>query len=891
MATDSRFHGVDVRRDNQVARPVEIVDISPVFMAFTAPDADPAVWPLDQNVIVLEGDVDKISALGERGTGPVAFTQLYSQGIIPQVVGVRVERAPKPDSTFLDAVTNDIIKVSGEVVDRDPNEEFDVLAQSNVILISRVWQGDDEFVRDTDWTREDNKIVWLSTEAVETVRRLTGGADQLEYRDKVLLSLSEVSQGTTQFAIATEGQSDGDCALLENVGVEWFDEKIDSITADVGNTGDGTVTSTLNIPVVGNYVLVVTDDTIAGSEIWSLTDPNGISIGPVTTGVAFTHAQLNVTITAGTTAFVNGDTVTITTVATNKPNPHTEYLATYKYANARPADSSNYQVDYEHYEFASVIDEIVNRSDTSDYDWLENRDIITVSDVSQTTITFTEGTDWEMVDDQIHWIQHNEQEAVTKSAIFVDSTSYGGGNIGNGTIGSINLNAALVGNYQLIVTDATVAGSEIWTLTAPDASILSLTVTTGVAYSDTQIDFTIAAGGVNWNVGDTIQITVDGGTDSLVNSAYVKDITEITQGVNTYVELVDWEEVNGEIHWISDNRPADASSYDVSYTWANEPQPDSNYTVSYSYETGEYPAISNIIGEIDQDGNYTGLQNALICFTETGLRPGIIIAPGFSHYPQVLAAMDTLATAVEAVTIACTPRSGTQAGTRESAVAYRKEWGSNRIYLHARWDKFWNQRLDAYDVAPPDARIAAQIVANDNNNGIYWSPSNQLAVGYLGTDVPVSDAEAEFFNDNDLCCTKRSELGGYVLWGNRTTSRDAALPFLCQTRMDILVILSIQRALRIYVDNPIGTVLFDNLGETVTQLLRGLAATGQIFIGDNPFYIDPAKNTIANLQQGRIVCDFDVYFVPPAEHIIITRHLDSSLLTQAFENSQFVKRV
>lgn len=103
-------------------------------------------------------------------------------------------------------------------------------------------------------------------------------------------------------------------------------------TADVGNTGDGTVTlATVAagsiIPLVGDYNLEVTG-AVTNGGVFKLEDPNGAIVATgltMTAGAgaatAFEVAGLNFTITDGTTDFIVGDKFALTVAADGKIVP------------------------------------------------------------------------------------------------------------------------------------------------------------------------------------------------------------------------------------------------------------------------------------------------------------------------------------------------------------------------------------------------------------------------------------------------------------------------------------------------------------------------------------------------------------------------------------------
>ncbi|WP_338523360.1 head decoration protein [Pseudomonas batumici] len=75
-----------------------------------------------------------------------------------------------------------------------------------------------------------------------------------------------------------------------------------------GNTGNGTLGSiSVGAAVeVGIYTITATSATV-----FSVIDPEGVVLGNATAGTPFTSAEINLTLTAGATAFVVGDAFTI----------------------------------------------------------------------------------------------------------------------------------------------------------------------------------------------------------------------------------------------------------------------------------------------------------------------------------------------------------------------------------------------------------------------------------------------------------------------------------------------------------------------------------------------------------------------------------------------------
>jgi hypothetical protein len=82
--------------------------------------------------------------------------------------------------------------------------------------------------------------------------------------------------------------------------------------AGTGNGTIGTITPGASVQTGGSYALVATTATN-----FTVTDPEGVLLPPATVGTPYVNAELNFTITAGGTAFVAGDSFTVTAQRTS----------------------------------------------------------------------------------------------------------------------------------------------------------------------------------------------------------------------------------------------------------------------------------------------------------------------------------------------------------------------------------------------------------------------------------------------------------------------------------------------------------------------------------------------------------------------------------------------
>lgn len=87
--TEVFHHGARVLEQELQYEPIVTTPTSTIGLIYTAPDADPDEFPLNQPVLFL-GDRYQQARLGSAGTGKDAFDAIYDQGFAPAVVGIRV---------------------------------------------------------------------------------------------------------------------------------------------------------------------------------------------------------------------------------------------------------------------------------------------------------------------------------------------------------------------------------------------------------------------------------------------------------------------------------------------------------------------------------------------------------------------------------------------------------------------------------------------------------------------------------------------------------------------------------------------------------------------------------------------------------------------------------
>ena len=298
----------------------------------------------------------------------------------------------------------------------------------------------------------------------------------------------------------------------------------------------------------------------------------------------------------------------------------------------------------------------------------------------------------------------------------------------------------------------------------------------------------------------------------------------------------------------------------------------------------ETATLANVIGGVNAtSGNYEGVHALLGAESVLGFVPRILIAPGFTHQRPsglanpVVSEMVGIAERLRAVIIADGPNT-----IDSDAITYGGDFGSARVYVVDPWVKV-QSGVNIID-QPASARVAGLIAKTDNDRGFWWSPSNQVINGIIGTSRPIdftlgdANARANLLNEQNIATIIRQN--GYRLWGNRTLSSDPKWAFLSVRRTADMINDSLLRNHLWAVDRNISTTYVQDVTDGVNAYMGTLRSLGAILGGQ--CWADPDLNTPANITQGKVYFNFDFTPPYPAEHIIFRSHLVNTYIEEVF---------
>lgn len=228
--------------------------------------------------------------------------------------------------------------------------------------------------------------------------------------------------------------------------------------------------------------------------------------------------------------------------------------------------------------------------------------------------------------------------------------------------------------------------------------------------------------------------------------------------------------------------------------------------------------------------------------------------------------------------------------TAADAVQYRLDFDNDRIMILDPFAKFTKAGVPTS--MPADAAVMGLQARIDYEEGFWYSPSNHVIEGVLGTHRPIEHSlsdrsvESQYLNKNHVSTIVRSPQGGWKLFGNRVAKSDPLHVFWAVRRAHDVIIESIELASEPFMDKPFSKQNLVDIAETVNRALRRWTALGATLGGR--VWLDPALNTAESLSSGLLYIHYDGEAPAPMEHLVFvfnrnTGYYDTVLASAARE--------
>lgn len=315
--------------------------------------------------------------------------------------------------------------------------------------------------------------------------------------------------------------------------------------------------------------------------------------------------------------------------------------------------------------------------------------------------------------------------------------------------------------------------------------------------------------------------------------------------------------------------------------------PKTSITATYTYADPSKVTEADIKGAIDvSTGARTGFELLKAGFNQFGADAKIILCPGYDTKAGMAAALETLASNLNAVAYIQAPK----ATTLSKAITGRGPEGvinfktsSDRAHLffpHVTGERGTLESLATH--------AAGLRMKTDVEHGYWYSTSNRQLKGVIGVEMPltarVDDIQSETNRLNAVGITTvfNSFGTGFRLWGNRLANYPTVTHisnFEVVQRTADLIDESIRRVQLQFIDMPIDEALLDALLGTVETYMSTLKS----IVGFSVM-LDPDADLVDAFSQGKVPIQYDFTPKIPAELIsnesVVTRKYLVNLVRQ-----------
>ena len=299
----------------------------------------------------------------------------------------------------------------------------------------------------------------------------------------------------------------------------------------------------------------------------------------------------------------------------------------------------------------------------------------------------------------------------------------------------------------------------------------------------------------------------------------------------------------------------------------------------------------DIIGGYDvKTGKESGLEALRQVYPRTGMVPALLLAPGWSHDPEVGAVMVTKCECINGVFSAeCLLDLDTSKTNLYTDVpGVKEESGYQDKHAIVLWPMVRAGGKNLYYSAMFGAMAEYTDAQNDNVPSLYLS-NKQLhienAVLSNGTEVFMDREQANTLNGAGIV-TVISE-GNWRSWGNNTSVypevADPRDRWIACRRMFTWMANSLIRVYHDKVDSPANYRLIESICDSENIRLNSYVADGKLAGGRIEY--NEKENEVENILTGQVIFHIYIAVFTPSEDIVFILKYDPDLLTQSLSGT------
>lgn len=215
----------------------------------------------------------------------------------------------------------------------------------------------------------------------------------------------------------------------------------------------------------------------------------------------------------------------------------------------------------------------------------------------------------------------------------------------------------------------------------------------------------------------------------------------------------------------------------------------------------------------------------------------------------VVAEMGAIANRLRATVIADCPN-----GTAEQSAAYRRDWASERIYAVDNWGLVTDPATGATLSRPNSAAVAGLLAKVDYEHGFWWSPSNQVVDGVVGSSRQIDTTvggEMDYLNmTNDVATLVYQD--GIRLKGNHGCSNQTLWRMFAVGRTRDALYDTIELGLDTWVPGrPLNLAFYEAVADAVNEKIRYWTSLRDGPLLGGKCWVDPALNPPGQLVLGK----------------------------------------
>lgn len=275
-----------------------------------------------------------------------------------------------------------------------------------------------------------------------------------------------------------------------------------------------------------------------------------------------------------------------------------------------------------------------------------------------------------------------------------------------------------------------------------------------------------------------------------------------------------------------------------------------------------------------------GLEKILTIDDTLGMKPNIILVPGYSHLEAVMNKMLAVAAKLEGFAVIDIVAADRQAALTARASGVFNITNQEGVLCYPQVYRY-NENEGTNDLIGLSVYWAMAKAIRDGEAGYWISPSNTELDGIVGLNAEITSsltdpaADTNLLNGQGIVTVFRKSGMGTRLWGNWTAafpSKQTTECMIAPRAVRMAIRETLVKASITYMDKNATGVMVDNVTGDVNAFMRDLI--GQGALADGKCSYDPERNPSTLLAQGRMRFSFCVKFNPSLERITFEEEIE-----------------